>query len=134
MISVIFHGEKIRGEIRAKIAGMRKVILDFADDESPLVNEIARSTIFNGVGKNSLKVRTGETQRTALITRRVSKLKGARAFAGESFWSKATNIHDNFKERKKLGLLKALKKEFEKDSRVKSIFENAMDSFKRVGE
>jgi hypothetical protein len=133
MISVIFNGEKIQREIRTKISGMRKVLLEFADDESPLVNEIARATIFGGVGKASLTPRTGETQQAGLIGRRYSKLKGKSNFAGESFWSKATNIHDNFKERKKLGLLKALKREFEKDSRVNSIFNQAMDDFDRVG-
>jgi hypothetical protein len=131
-IKLLMDAEPIKSELKAKITKMQNVLLTFADDESPVVSDIAKRTIFGGVGSPTLHVRTGATQKEGLSLKKFRKLSSKSNSAGEAFWSHATNIFDNFKERKRLGLLKRLKKEFEADSKVQRIFQNALKDFDNV--
>jgi len=132
MITLTQDHEEMRHEIRAKISGMRKVLLDFAEEESPLVNQIARETIFSGDAKSALRVRTGSTQREGLLQKHFNKFSKRNSRVGEAYWSRITNIFDNLKERKKMTLLKSLASEFRTDSKVQRIFEHALDDFKDI--
>lgn len=132
MINFIYTVDDAKKEIKNKISAMQRVLLKFADDESPLVNQIAKETIFNGVGKPSLGVRSGGTKAEGLQSRKFQKLTKKANMVGESFWNHMTNIHDNFKERKRLGLLRRLNKEFKTNSAVEQIFNAALKDFDNV--
>jgi len=132
MFEVDYDDTDALREIRRKTAAMEDVLLGFADDVSPYINSIARSSIFAGVGTPSLQVRTGTAQREGLNLKRFNRVNSRARVVGETYWSHMTNLHDNFKKRRRLGLLRRVKREVDSNSSIQSIFQSALEDFGEI--
>jgi len=122
--------DDITPDLIVKQQEAKKVILEFRDETKDLVSQIASETIFSGIGKPSLQIRTGATAEAGMSVYQNKKNRRSLNTATNYYFSKITNLFENFQNRKQLRLLSRLGKEVEANSKISSIWEQKVNSIK----
>lgn len=125
VIKVKTEGELIEKDVKKRQALLDPILEDFIADVSDIWNDIAQTTVLNGSLKG-FGVKTGETKRRGFsFYHHKSRKKKTFNFAG--FWAPIANLFENFKNRPKVLIFKAMSKNFEKDARTETALRKAVE-------
>ncbi len=133
MFSMLADSTEVMKEMDKKIFGMRGVLLGFIRSNLSEVNNIARQTVFNGSGKDTLGVVSGETQEQAFKNVTKVKFRNTASTVTALYWARITNLYQNYKDiSRRKNILGRLAKEIKASNKVENTYQEALTKFQGI--
>ena len=129
MFKITLTEDGISEHLKKNIEKVQPIMEKLIRENSGLVQQEIKSQVLNG-GKG-LPVRTGETQSKGFEWIQHTKKKKGVPIVDGYFWSRISNLYENFKNRKRIYLTRLTKKVFENNTQGENNFERAIEEFSK---